>query len=108
MQQLPNIRNRCGPFNRGKRPENYGDDNYGDTILNSVSGSLPDNPHSAIFSPLNLQDGLKNPARLREWLDAEIRLLCDAADRRDARAIKKKLQEIVPEYMPDAAHSTLE
>jgi hypothetical protein len=34
--------------------------------------------------------------------------LCDAADRRDARAIKKKLQEIVPEYMPDAAHSTLE
>jgi hypothetical protein len=83
-------------------------DNYGDTILNSVSGSLPDNPHSASSSPLNLQDGLKNPARLREWLDAEIRLLCDATDRRDSRAIKKKLQEIVHEYTPQDAATILE
>ena len=54
-----------------------------------------------------LPNGLKNAARLRDWLDAELRLLDDAAHRHDSQAIKKKLQEIVPEYTPQAGNSIL-
>jgi FlaA1/EpsC-like NDP-sugar epimerase len=55
-----------------------------------------------------LFNGSSDRGRLREWLDTELGLLSDMALRHDSRAIKKKLQEIVPEYTPDAAHSTLE
>jgi FlaA1/EpsC-like NDP-sugar epimerase len=55
-----------------------------------------------------LFNGSNDPVRLREWLNSELRLLCDMALRHDSRAIKKKLHEIVPEYTPDAAHSILE
>jgi FlaA1/EpsC-like NDP-sugar epimerase len=73
--------------------------NYGDTIPNSCEfGSCPRN------SP----DGSSDPMRLREWLDSELRLLCDMALRHDSQAIKKKLHEIVPEYTPQDAHSILE
>jgi FlaA1/EpsC-like NDP-sugar epimerase len=57
-------------------------------------------------------DGLFNVSndrvRLREWLDTELSLLCDIALRHDSQAIKKKLQEIVPEYTPQDACSVLE
>jgi FlaA1/EpsC-like NDP-sugar epimerase len=57
-------------------------------------------------------DGMFNAsndcARLREWLDNELGLLCDVALRHDSQAIKKKLQEIVPEYTPQDAGSVLE
>jgi FlaA1/EpsC-like NDP-sugar epimerase len=52
-------------------------------------------------------DGSRDPVHLREWLDAELRLLCDAALQRDARAIKQKLQHIVPEYTPQDAAGVL-
>lgn len=75
--------------------------NYGDTIPNSYeSRSRP--------LPRNFPDGSSDPVRLREWLDTELRLLCDMALRHDSRAIKKKLQEIVPEYTPQDTHSILE
>jgi FlaA1/EpsC-like NDP-sugar epimerase len=57
-------------------------------------------------------DGLLNFSndrlRLRECLDAELSLLYDIALRHDSHAIKKKLQEIVPEYTPQDAGSVLE
>lgn len=54
-----------------------------------------------------LSNGLNNPAKLREWLDSELRLLNEAALRHDSKAIKRKLQEIVPEYTPQETGSIL-
>jgi len=89
--------------------------NYGDTILNygKTTGNHGDTiPDSGEFgsSPLphNFPHGIKNPARLREWLDAELSLLYDMALRHDSQAIKKKLHEIVPEYTPQDAATILE
>jgi len=89
--------------------------NYGDTILNygKTTGNHGDAiPDSGEFesSPLphNFPHGIKNPARLREWLDAELSLLYDMALRHDSQAIKKKLHEIVPEYTPQDAATILE
>ena len=50
---------------------------------------------------------LKSPAELREWLNAELQELYDAALRHDAPAIKRKLREIVPEYSPQETESVL-
>jgi len=55
-----------------------------------------------------LFNGSSDRVRLREWLDTGLSLLCDMALRHDSQAIKKKLQEIVPEYTPQDAHSILE
>jgi FlaA1/EpsC-like NDP-sugar epimerase len=52
-------------------------------------------------------NGLKSPAELREWLNAELQELYDAALRHDAPAIKRKLREIVPEYSPQETDSVL-
>jgi FlaA1/EpsC-like NDP-sugar epimerase len=89
--------------------------NYGDTILNygKATGNHGDTiPDSGEFgsSPLphNFPHGIKNPAQLREWLDAELSLLYDMALRHDSQAIKKKLHEIVPEYTPQDAATILE
>jgi FlaA1/EpsC-like NDP-sugar epimerase len=94
---------------------NYGDRNYGDTILNygKTTGNHGDTiPDSGEFGssppPHNFPHGLKNPARLREWLDTELSLLYDMALRHDSQAIKKKLHEIVPEYTPQDAATILE
>ena len=54
-----------------------------------------------------LFNGSSDRVRLREWLDSELRLLCDMALRHDSQAIKKRLQEIVPEYTPQDAHSSV-
>jgi FlaA1/EpsC-like NDP-sugar epimerase len=43
----------------------------------------------------------------REQLTAKLSILYDAANRHDARAIKKTLQEIVPEYSPQNSESIL-
>jgi FlaA1/EpsC-like NDP-sugar epimerase len=51
---------------------------------------------------------LSDPAHSRERLDAELRLLSDLALRREARAIKEKLRQIVPEYTPQEAGTVLE
>jgi len=55
-----------------------------------------------------LFNGSSDRERLREWLDSELSGLCDIALRHDSQAIKKKLQEIVPEYTPQDARSILE
>jgi hypothetical protein len=55
-----------------------------------------------------LFNGSSDPVRLREWLDSELRLLCELALRHDSPAIKKKLQEIVPEYTPQESDGILE
>ncbi len=52
-------------------------------------------------------NGLKNPAELRKWLNSELQDLYDAALRHDAKAVKRKLQEIVPEYSPQETESVL-
>jgi hypothetical protein len=75
--------------------------NYGDTIPNSYEFRSSPLPH-------NFPGGSSDRGRLREWLDTELRLLCDMALRHDSQAIKKKLHEIVPEYTPQDAHSILE
>lgn len=46
-------------------------------------------------------------ASSREGLSTKLEALYDAARRHDARDIKKKLQEIVPEYKPQEAESIL-
>ncbi|HET6461363.1 MAG TPA: nucleoside-diphosphate sugar epimerase/dehydratase [Syntrophales bacterium] len=50
-------------------------------------------------------NGLKNPAELHDWLNSELQELYDAARRHDALAIKRKLQEIIPEYSPQEIES---
>jgi FlaA1/EpsC-like NDP-sugar epimerase len=52
--------------------------------------------------------GLKNPVQLQEWLNSELTHLYDAALHHDSQAIKKKLHEIVPEYVPHEADSVLQ
>jgi hypothetical protein len=46
-------------------------------------------------------------AQFSVWLDTELGILSDVALCHDAQAIKKKLQEIVPEYTPQDAGSVL-
>ncbi|MEI8172254.1 MAG: nucleoside-diphosphate sugar epimerase/dehydratase [Deltaproteobacteria bacterium] len=53
-------------------------------------------------------DGLNNPVELREWLNSELQQLYNAANCHDSQAIKRKLQEIVPEYTPQEVNSVLE
>ncbi len=56
-------------------------------------------------------DGMFNAsndrAQFSVWLDTELGILSDVALCHDAQAIKKKLQEIVPEYTPQDAGSVL-
>ncbi|MGZ6223917.1 MAG: polysaccharide biosynthesis protein [Syntrophales bacterium] len=55
------------------------------------------------------QDGLyncsKSPAELHDWLRSELKRLTELSLRYDSRAIKRKLQEIVPEYSPQDTES---
>jgi FlaA1/EpsC-like NDP-sugar epimerase len=54
------------------------------------------------------QDGRSQDAPFsREWLAVKLESLYDAARRHDANAIKKTLQEIVPEYKPQDGESIL-
>jgi FlaA1/EpsC-like NDP-sugar epimerase len=54
------------------------------------------------------QDGRSHDAPFsREWLAVKLESLYDAARRHDANAIKKTLQEIVPEYKPQDGESIL-
>jgi FlaA1/EpsC-like NDP-sugar epimerase len=55
-----------------------------------------------------LSNGLKSPAELQAWLSYELQHLYDAAHRHDSHTIKKKLQEIVPEYIPRETDSVLQ
>jgi len=55
-----------------------------------------------------LSNGLKSPAELQAWLSDELQHLYDAAHRHDSHTIKKKLQEIVPEYIPHETDSVLQ
>lgn len=55
-----------------------------------------------------LSNGVKSPAELQAWLSMELQHLYDAARRHDSQAIKKKLQEIVPEYIPHETDSVLQ
>ena len=50
---------------------------------------------------------LKGPATPDEWLNFGLSRLYDAAARHDASAIKKILEEVVPEYTPQNAESIL-
>lgn len=55
-------------------------------------------------------DGQAVSPSLREWsalLDAQLKELNEAADRFDAPAIRRKLQEIVPEYIPCSPSSEI-
>ena len=53
-------------------------------------------------------NGLRSASALQEWLNTELIPLYDAALRHDAQAIKRKLQEIVPEYTPHDTETVLE
>jgi FlaA1/EpsC-like NDP-sugar epimerase len=52
--------------------------------------------------------GSKDSVTHGEWLKDGMNRLYDAATRHDARAIKKILEEVVPEYTPQNAESILE
>jgi len=52
--------------------------------------------------------GSKDSATYGEWLNDGLNRLYGAATRHDARAIKKILEEVVPEYTPQNAESILE
>jgi FlaA1/EpsC-like NDP-sugar epimerase len=50
-------------------------------------------------------NGLKSPAELQDWLNSELKQLYDLSLQYDSQAIKRKLQEIVPEYSPQDTES---
>ena len=50
-------------------------------------------------------NGLKSPAELHNWLNSELKQLYELSLRHDSQAIKRKLQEIVPEYSPQETES---
>jgi FlaA1/EpsC-like NDP-sugar epimerase len=52
-------------------------------------------------------NSLKSPAELQDWLNSEIKQLYELSLRHDSQAIKRKLQEIVPEYSPQETDSVL-
>ncbi|MGZ3635554.1 MAG: polysaccharide biosynthesis protein, partial [Syntrophales bacterium] len=52
-----------------------------------------------------LSNGSKSPAELHDWLRSELKRLTELSLRYDSRAIKRKLQEIVPEYSPQDTES---
>jgi FlaA1/EpsC-like NDP-sugar epimerase len=52
-------------------------------------------------------NGLKSPAELHDWLNSELKQLYELSLRHDSPAIKRKLQEIVPEYSPQETDSVL-
>jgi FlaA1/EpsC-like NDP-sugar epimerase len=60
-----------------------------------------------VLRPNNYSKDLKNSEELRDRLDSGLKQLRDAAIRQDSLAIKKKLQEIVPEYNPQDTQSVL-
>jgi FlaA1/EpsC-like NDP-sugar epimerase len=52
-----------------------------------------------------LPNSLKSPAELHDWLNSELKQLNELSLRHDSQAIKRKLQEIVPEYSPQDTES---
>jgi FlaA1/EpsC-like NDP-sugar epimerase len=52
-----------------------------------------------------LSNRLKSPAELQDWLNSELKQLNELSLRHDSQAIKRKLQEIVPEYSPQETES---
>jgi FlaA1/EpsC-like NDP-sugar epimerase len=60
-----------------------------------------------VLRPNSYSKDLKNSEELRDRLDSGLEQLRDAAIRQDSLAIKKKLQEIVPEYNPQDTQSVL-
>ncbi|HUH67035.1 MAG TPA: nucleoside-diphosphate sugar epimerase/dehydratase [Syntrophales bacterium] len=50
-------------------------------------------------------NGLKTAAELQSWLNARLKELYELSLGHDSEAIKKKLQEIVPEYLPQETES---
>ena len=50
-------------------------------------------------------NGLKSPEELQDWLNCEIKQLYELSLRHDSQAIRRKLQEIVPEYSPQETES---
>jgi hypothetical protein len=55
----------------------------------------------------SLFNGAGNPQDAKEYLYREIDELLTIADRHDSKGIKKKLQEIVPEFAPQENESVL-
>jgi FlaA1/EpsC-like NDP-sugar epimerase len=50
-------------------------------------------------------NGLKSAAEMHDWLNSELKQLYELSLRHDSQAIKRKLQEIVPEYSPQETES---
>jgi FlaA1/EpsC-like NDP-sugar epimerase len=50
-------------------------------------------------------NGLKSAAELHDWLNSELKQLYELSLRHDSQTIKRKLQEIVPEYSPQETES---
>jgi hypothetical protein len=60
-----------------------------------------------VLRPNGLDDDSGKSVSSHGGLTAKLEILYDAANRHDARAIKKTLQEIVPEYRPQDSESIL-
>ncbi len=52
-----------------------------------------------------ISNSLKSPAELHDWLKSELKRLNELSLLYDSQAIKRKLQEIVPEYSPQDTES---
>ena len=50
-------------------------------------------------------NGLQSPAELHDWLNSELKQLYEISLHYDSQAIKRKLQEIIPEYSPQDKES---
>jgi FlaA1/EpsC-like NDP-sugar epimerase len=72
----------------------------GENIIPTVHAKI------MVLRPGNLQ-GFEDTSKIKQWLYGEIGQLREAALRHDARTIRKKLQEIAPEYSPQDTESVL-
>jgi FlaA1/EpsC-like NDP-sugar epimerase len=75
-------------------------------LINVGEGIGPTNHEKImVLRQDGLPNGLKSPAELHDWLNSELKQLNELSLRHDSQAIKRKLQEIVPEYSPQDTES---
>lgn len=70
--------------------------------LMTTGESMVKTGHEKIYvlSANNAFNGLKTQKAFHQWLNDELELLYNVARNHDSEAIKKKLQDIIPEYRP--------
>jgi|GEM_PF-4029658 len=75
----------------------------GAVISNETRNPCPE--QRMVLRSDGFSNGLKSPAALHDWLNSELKQLYELSLHHDSQAIKRKLQEIVPEYSPQEIDS---